>query len=92
MFKERRRSKRQVISRHAKFQVPGSSLSRDCVVSDLSRGGVRLHVEGVEVPDRFVLLVSDGSGRAQPRDCQVVWRLGFEVGAEFRNGGGPSPA
>jgi hypothetical protein len=85
MFKERRRSERRAISRHAKFTFAGSAIPRDCVVSDMSTGGVRLHVEGAEVPDHFVLLVSDGSGRAQPRDCHVVWRLGFEVGAEFLN-------
>lgn len=83
MFSDRRRSERQAISRHAKLQLAGGSLPRDCVVSDISVGGVRLHVEGVDVPDRFVLLVADGTGSARPRDCKVVWRLGFEVGAEF---------
>jgi hypothetical protein len=46
-------------------------------------GEVRLHVEGFEVPDQFVLLISNGDGGARPRDCKVAWRLGFELGAEF---------
>jgi hypothetical protein len=82
-FGERRRSNRQTISRHAKLQLAGGSLSRDCVITDISDGGVRLHVEGFDVPDEFVLLLSDGAGAARPRDCKVAWRLGFEVGAEF---------
>ena len=83
MFRDRRGSERHAINRHAKLQLAGGSLPRDCVVSDISAGGVRLHVEGVDVPDQFVLLVSDGTGATRPRDCKVVWRLGFEVGAEF---------
>ena len=82
-FAERRQSNRRAISRLAKIQLAGGSLSRDCVVTDISEGGVRLHVEGFEVPDEFVLLLSDGSSVARPRDCKIVWRLGFELGAEF---------
>jgi hypothetical protein len=82
MFTEKRRSLRRVISRYAKVQVSGGALPRDCLVSDISAGGVRLHVEGIDVPDRFVLFVDDGGG-AKPRDCAVVWRLGYELGARF---------
>jgi hypothetical protein len=80
---DQRRSRRRSISRHAKIQVSGGALPRDCLITDISDGGVRLHVEGVDVPDRFVLLVSDGNGSARPRDCSVVWRLGLELGAKF---------
>ena len=90
MLIDRRKSPRYALSRHAKLQLPSGSLPRDCVVSDISEGGVRLHVEGVEVPDRFVLLMNDAPGRATPLDCKVVWRLGFEVGAEFLRGTGRS--
>jgi hypothetical protein len=50
---------------------------------------VRLHVEGVVVPDRFVLLLSDGDVSARLRDCKVVWRLGYELGAQFTDVLGP---
>ena len=82
-FGENRRSNRRTINRHAKLQLADGGLARDCVVTDISDGGVRLHVEGFEVPDRFVLLLSDGEGGARPRNCKAVWRLGFELGAEF---------
>jgi PilZ domain len=86
MLSDRRKSQRRNISRHARVQAPGSLLSRDCLVTNISDGGVRLHVEGFEVPERFVLVMSESEGLPIPRDCQVVWRLGFEVGAEFLDG------
>jgi hypothetical protein len=49
MLTDRRRSRRHAISRHAKLQLPAGSFPRDCVVSGISEGGVRLHVEGVDV-------------------------------------------
>jgi hypothetical protein len=82
-FGESRRANRHTIGRHAKFQLADGVLGVDCVVTDISDGGVRLHVESVEVPDRFVLLISDGEGGARPRNCKVAWRLCFELGAEF---------
>ena len=95
MIKDKRKSKRKSISRHAKIQFANGSLPRDCLITDFSAGGVRLHVEGVDVPDQFVLLMSDGDGVARPRDCSVVWRLGLELGAKFTVQVGrnePSPA
>jgi hypothetical protein len=83
---DKRRSKRKTISRHAKIQFSGGSLPRDCLITDISEGGVRLHVEGVDVPDQFVLLLTDGGGDTRPRDCSVVWRLGLELGAKFMVG------
>jgi hypothetical protein len=81
--KERRDSPRRLINRMAKLQFGNGSLPRDCLVTNISEGGVRLHVEGVEVPDQFVLLLSGEEGKMRPCDCKVIWRLGFEVGAEF---------
>ena len=83
---DKRRSQRKTISRHAKIQFSNGSLPRDCLITDISEGGVRLHVEGVDVPDQFVLLLTDGSGATRPQDCSVVWRLGLELGAKFMVG------
>lgn len=83
MFVDRRNSSRRTLNRHAKIQVAGGALPRDCLITNISDGGVRLHVEGVDVPDRFVLLLADGPAGPRPRDSSVVWRLGYEVGAEF---------
>ena len=91
MLRDRRKAPRHAISRLARLQLPGSTLPRDCLLTNLSAGGVRLHIEGVDVPDHFVLLMSDAEGRVRPRDCRVAWRLGFELGAEFLDGGSPLP-
>ena len=82
-MQEKRKSQRQPISRYAKLQLRGGSLPRDCLVTDMSEGGVRLHVEGVEVPEQFVLILSVGGGKPELRHCRVVWKLGHEVGAKF---------
>src|SRR5271155_5944524 len=79
---ERRQSQRRLINRMAKIQLATGTLPRDCLITDLSTGGVRLHVEGFEVPDDFVLLLS-GDNLAQECNYQVVWRLGHEIGARF---------
>ena len=42
---------------------------------------MRLHAEGVDVPDEFVLVLAGVNGGR--RECRVVWRLGHEIGAEF---------
>lgn len=80
---ERRRSRRRLLNRMAKIKVGTGTLPRDCLITDISDGGVRLHVEGLEVPDEFVLLLSGEGLIAKERACRVVWRLGYEIGAEF---------
>ena len=59
-------------------QIAGDVVDRDH--AEPARG--RLHVEGLDVPDEFVLLLS-GDGMAQESTCKVVWRSGHEVGAKF---------
>jgi hypothetical protein len=79
---ERRRSRRRLINRVAKIIISSGTLPRDCLVTDISTGGVRLHVEGFEVPDHFVLQLN-GEGVAKECAYRVVWRLGHEIGARF---------
>ncbi len=79
---DRREAPRRLINRLAKIQLGSGALPRDCLITDISTGGVRLHVEGYDVPDRFVLLLS-GEGLAKECSYQVVWRLGHEIGAQF---------
>jgi hypothetical protein len=78
--RERRQSPRYTIDRFAKVQAAGS-LPRDCLIVDISDAGIRLHSEHTDVPEEFQVLISG----LQPvrRECRVVWRLGFEIGAEF---------
>jgi hypothetical protein len=79
---ERRRTSRRLFNRIAKIQLSAGTLPRDCLVTDISTGGVRLHVEGFEVPNDFVLFLS-GENLAKECNYEVVWRLGHEVGARF---------
>jgi PilZ domain len=79
---ERRRSSRRLINRVAKIQLSAGTLPRDCLITDISTGGVRLHVQGYEVPKQFVLFLS-GENLAQECNYEVIWRLGHEVGARF---------
>jgi hypothetical protein len=81
MIQDRRRTQRFRVSGIAKIQPNAGALPRECWVSDLSDGGVRLHSEHVEVPEQFLLLFPNAGPR--PRECRVVWRLGCEIGAEF---------
>jgi hypothetical protein len=55
---ERRRSRRRQINRVAKIQFGSGTLPRDCLITDISDGGVWLHVEGFDVADDFVLLLT----------------------------------
>lgn len=80
--KDRRRERRRQINRVAKIQWGAGTLPRDCLVTDISNGGVRLHVESYDVPDDFVLLLS-GDGLTTEANYRVVWRLGHEIGARF---------
>lgn len=63
-------------------------MARDCLVTDISEGGVRLHIEGLDVPEQFVLLISLDEGKLELRYCRVIWKLGYEVGARFSDGSG----
>jgi PilZ domain len=53
-----------------------------CRVIDLGPNSARIEAEGVELPDRFVLLLKF-SPNVQ-RDCRVVWRDGDVAGLHFR--------
>ena len=83
VLQNRRRALRHRINRVAKIQLASGTLPRDCLITDISDGGVRLHVEGFEVPDEFVLLLSGDGVVADERAYRVVWRLGYEIGAQF---------
>jgi hypothetical protein len=79
----RRRSQRRVLNRPARIYFGPGNVQRDCVVNDISDGGVRLRVEGVDVPDEFVLSLAEDGYSFKERAYQVVWRLGPELGAKF---------
>jgi len=80
MFQDRRASPRQVVNCAGSIICDASAETQDCLIADISDGGVRLFVQ-VEIPENFVLIVKDGSGANHK--CRLVWRLDDEIGAEF---------
>ena len=88
MSNERRQHRRYAINRIAKYQADAGSLPRDCMITDMSKQGARLFADGVEVPDQFDLLISGDKGVR--RGCQVVWRLGGEIGVASSDRSGAS--
>jgi hypothetical protein len=78
----RRRSRRRHHYRAAKIQFGSDTSARDCLVINVSKGGVRLNVEGLDVPDEFLLCLSS-DGIVQESTCKVAWRFGDEIGAKF---------
>jgi PilZ domain len=81
MLGEKRRKLRHTINRVAKFLTETGGLARDCMITDISDTGARLFADGVEVPAKFQLLIS--GEKEIRRECQVVWRLGGEIGVSF---------
>ena len=80
VFQDRRASPRRVVDCPGTIVCDASAGSQDCLIADISDGGVRLFVQA-EVPENFVLVVRDGSDANHK--CRVVWRLDDELGAEF---------
>ena len=71
---------RRVVNRMAKIQIGADT--RDCLVIDISDGGVRLYVD-FDVPDEFVLTFPGDGIIVQETTYRVIWRRDHEVGAEF---------
>jgi hypothetical protein len=79
MLVNRRRSERQPCKRIAKIQFGTGSLPRDCTITDVSDGGVKVIAEYLEIPEEFTIILSTG----RPRQCRLAWRIGCEFGAQF---------
>jgi hypothetical protein len=79
MLVNRRRSERQPCKRVAKIQFGTGSLPRDCTITDVSDGGVKVIAEYLEIPEEFTIIFSTGDYR----QCRLAWRIGCEFGAKF---------
>ena len=77
-----RQSVRRHCHRAAKIRAEAGTRSRDCLIVDISDHGARVRVDGFDVPEKFVLILS-GAGAVEERACEVVWRMGDEIGAKF---------
>jgi hypothetical protein len=85
-FYEKRRTPRRLLGRLARIQIEKGAERRFCLVTDISAGGVRIHANGFEVPEIFVLLFPE-DGPTQSGNYRVVRRLGQNLGAEFIGAG-----
>lgn len=79
MLANRRKSERRLCRRLAKIQLGTGSLPRDCTITDVSDGGVKVIAEYVDIPADFTIIFSEG----RPRQCKLAWRIGCEFGAQF---------
>ncbi|MEH2557295.1 hypothetical protein V1286_004824 [Bradyrhizobium algeriense] len=79
VFADRRKSERRSCHGAAKIQFGAGSLPRDCTITDISDGGVRIIAENLDVPEEFTLILATG----RPRLCRLAWRIGCEFGAQF---------
>jgi hypothetical protein len=79
MLVNRRKSERQPCRRVAKIQFGTGSLPRDCTITDVSDGGVKVIAEYLEIPEDFTIIFSTGDYR----QCRLAWRIGCEFGARF---------
>jgi hypothetical protein len=79
---DRRRAPRELINRAAQIRLDPDAPPRNCTITDISASGVRLKVDGLDVPDEFVLLIT-GHGVRKECSYRVVWRMENEIGASF---------
>lgn len=79
MLANRRKSERRLCRRVAKIQFGTGSLPRDCMVTDISAGGVKVIADYPDIPPEFTIILSTGD----PRQCRLAWRIGCEFGAQF---------
>jgi len=79
MLVNRRSSERRLCRRLARIQFGTGSLPRDCTITDVSAGGVKVIAEYLDIPSEFTIILSEG----RPRQCRLAWRIGFEFGAQF---------
>ena len=79
---EKRSSTRYPLERLAKMEPRDGTPSRYCLVTNISGGGLRINTFGVNVPDEFVLRLS-GDGPTKDRTYRVIWRVGYDVGAQL---------
>ena len=79
MFANRRTSERRLCRSLAKIQFGTGSLPRDCMITDISDGGLKVIAEFPEIPPEFTIILA---GRT-PRQCRLAWRIGCEFGAQF---------
>ena len=82
--KERRKQPRLVVNRTTTWRTERVG-PRQCLITNISADGARLFTEDAVVPEQFELVIAENVARR----CQVVWRLGGEIGVRFLDGSLP---
>ena len=83
LYEERRGSTRRHVFHTVTMLIGADIRPRECLILGISDGGVRLYVVGFDVPEEFVLMLSDDDGIEEANKFRVVWRHDREVGAEL---------
>lgn len=81
-LEERRAAPRKPFGQMAAIIIKQGDAPGYCLVTDISKTGVRINVSGFKVPDVFALLFRP-DGPAQSGNYKVVWRNGPDLGARF---------
>jgi len=79
---ERRQTPRRRLGRIAAMQFWEDGPQHYCLVTNISEGGVQLHINGFNVPDEFTLLFPEEDA-IQNGNYKVVWRNGLDLGAKL---------
>jgi PilZ domain len=79
---DRRKFPRRAVSQVVKLELSDGPQGDQpaLLVMDISSGGARLFVQGVDVPETFALVFTETGIR---RECRRVWAIGAEIGVEF---------
>jgi hypothetical protein len=78
---EKRSSTRTQMSKNAKIVSQHDINGSDCVVTDITSGGARLHLANVSrLPPTFSLTFDNFRSE---RVCKVIWRSVNAVGVQF---------
>jgi len=82
---ELRKHRRQPLHYPAWLVLTADQPPYKVMLSDISKAGAKIAIAGhLEIPDEFLLLLSDKGGTR--RRCRVVWREGTRIGVEFLRG------
>ena len=78
MLANRRRSERRVCRSFAKIQFGTGGLPRDCMITDVSEGGVKIIAEDLEIPPEFTIIFSDRPAARVPAGMADRLRIGAQ--------------
>lgn len=89
-MKERRRAVRQKSFLRGCIQFNSGRNTADCLIRDISLFGARLTFsDSITTPDVIDVYIPQ---KEQTYRCHVIWRHGTELGVEFAQAAGASPA